>query len=199
MAAGSPSSRHGWANTMHCSFAAIMPASVNGIKRTTGLPRLGAGHSAAGRQPQGCLSAVSPPTGVGPPTASSLIYPGSIPSRSSGISALVATKAVAAKQAITDLGNMAPPPSRRFTWKNGPSFAVVNRTRRLLYRPRQERAGAGLRLTHFILVAADCSESELFSSDFARIKAQLIINIVGIFPRRAACVARPNREEIHVA
>jgi hypothetical protein len=42
----------------------------------------------------------------------------------------VATKAVAAKQAITDLGNMAPPPSRRLYWKNGPSFAVVNRTRR---------------------------------------------------------------------
>jgi hypothetical protein len=56
-----------WVNTMHCSFAAIMPASVNGIKRTTGLPRHGAGHSAAGRQPQGCLSAVSPATGVEPP------------------------------------------------------------------------------------------------------------------------------------
>ena len=35
-------------------------------------------------------------------------------------------------------------------------------------------------------------------SHFLRIKAQLIINTVGIFPR-AACVARPNREEIHVA
>jgi hypothetical protein len=44
----------------------------------------------------------------------------------------VATKAVAAKQAIIDLDNMAPPPSRRLYWKNGPSFAVVNRTRRLL-------------------------------------------------------------------
>jgi hypothetical protein len=31
----------------------------------------------------------------------------------------VATKAVAAKQAITDLGNMAPPPSRRLYWKMG--------------------------------------------------------------------------------
>ena len=54
------------ANTMHCSFAAIMPASVNGIKRAAGLPRLGAGHSAAGRQPQGCLSAVSRRPGWGP-------------------------------------------------------------------------------------------------------------------------------------
>jgi len=35
-----------------------------------------------------------------------------------GISAPVA-KALAAKQAITDFGNMAPPPSRRLYWKMG--------------------------------------------------------------------------------
>ena len=45
-------------------------------------------------------------------------------------------KALAAKQTITDLGNMAAPPSRTIVWENGPSFALVNRTRRLLHRPR---------------------------------------------------------------
>ena len=130
----------------------ISTALVNPSPLTPGLIRIGIyPHVAAGSS--GHIPAFS----VGRPVPGSRLQPARPADAPVGISAPVA-KALAATKAITDLGNMAPLPSRRLYWKNGPSFAVVNRTRRLLYRPRQERAGAGLRLTHSILVAAACSE-----------------------------------------
>ena len=69
------------------------------------------GHTAADSS-VGCQFQVP---GEGPPFAADAPV---------GISAPVA-KALAAKQAITDLGNMTPPPSSRLYSENGPSLTFV--------------------------------------------------------------------------
>jgi hypothetical protein len=59
-----------------------------------------------------------PTFSIGRPVPGTRLQPATTSGRVCGVSAVVATKAVAAKQAITDLGNMAHPPSRRFGLEN---------------------------------------------------------------------------------
>ena len=137
----------------------ISTALVNPSPLTPGLIRIGIyPHVAAGSS--GHIPAFS----VGRPVPG----PGCSPPRPAdapvGISAPVA-KALAATKAITDLATWL---LRRaaIVLENGPSFAVVNRTRRLLHRPRRQRAGARLRL--FRGGAGRRSAAHLLTHDEAR-------------------------------